>query len=70
MSSQDVKKLVGKLVQMTGSVNWLAFPENHMIGCIVDAAQHDDDIHVWVHWSDGLQTWERLSESYLVLIDT
>jgi len=55
---------------MTGSVNWLAFPENHMIGCIVDAAQHDDDIHVWVHWSDGLQTWERLSESYLVLIDT
>jgi len=55
---------------MTGSVSWLAFPENRMIGCIMEAKDHDDDIHVWVHWSDGMQTWERLSESFIILLDT
>ena len=70
MSNQDPKKLVGKLVQMTGSVSWLAFPENHMIGCIVKAAALNGDIHIWIHWADGMQTWERLSESFIILLDT
>ena len=68
MSSQDPNKLVGKLVKMEGPISWLAHERSHIVGCIVFAELIEGDMHVWVHWADGGQTWERLKEDYIVLV--
>ena len=69
MSSQELKELIGKLVKMEGSVSWLAFQRRHVIGCIIDAEYIESCVHVWVHWADGIQTWERLSDNYITLVN-
>ena len=69
MSSQEPKKLIGKLVKILSDVDWISWRSQNMVGCIVDAELFDGDVHVWVYWVDGLTTWERLGDVHVVLLD-
>lgn len=69
LSSQDPKKLIGKLVKILGEISWLSWGHDRIVGCIVDAEEFDNDIHVWVYWADGLTTWERLNDVHVVLLE-
>jgi len=69
LSSQDAKKYIGKLVHILGEVSWLTWRHSEIIGCIIDAEEIDGEIHVWVYWSDGLTTWERITDVHVALLE-
>ena len=69
LSSQESKKLIGKLVKILSDVDWISWRSQNIVGCIVDVEVFDGDVHVWVYWADGLTTWERLGDVHVVLLD-